>query len=1185
MSDLTSFIKALQHPVLVTNSAGRIIDSNSSATILTGSGPDQLKKADIFSVIPGLKDEVHNLPDKDSFSVEGIHFLDTNGAKKAKVRIFINRLVLDNETFYCFNLEEIREDRIGDKIGDGVEEKTVQRAEVKGVSINLAPPYDTDINTQNELQTASENIRLLTESILDVITWLDHRGNVLYQSPSLKEMLGYDPEKFRNINEVNALIHPDDIRNFKVTRQRNTLEKANNYSITYRLKNKKGEYRWIESNIRNLFDEKGALKNVIFTSRDITDRKQAESQLKKSQLMYQYLADNSNDVIIRLDSSNRITYISPSCKQLLGYHHKEILAEESFLPFLFPEDREKFEKIWQESLEKRELFLERRIRLHHKDNYPVWVEVLIRREYDNKGNLIQSIANIRNISERINYQLELEKIKERYQLAVEAGHTGIWDYSFEDDRLIVDDSLKNLLGYKDDTDMGDGYFWENLVYEKDRDSLRNAIDQNILNHRAYFEETFRLRHRHRVLLWVLGRGKIFYKNGNATRIVCSVTDITDRRESSEQLRKTLINFKAIFDAFPDLFFRVNKLGDFLEVMAGESNAFSTGNIMTFEGKNMKDAFPESEYLKIYDCLQRSYESRKVESCHYDLEIDKEKKHYEARIIAISSKEAIGIVRDITQAVKTNQELIEAKKTAEEALNAKDEFLSMMSHEIRTPLNVVIGMVYLLLEQDPRPEQLKFINTLKFSSDNLLRLINDLLDFSKIRAGKIVFEETDFNLREFIINIYESYKLQLDSSRVKVELDMEDDLPVLVRGDFNRLAQILSNLLSNAQKFTEKGKITIKVRAGKAGKEKSEIHFAIHDTGIGISEEKLSAIFEPFEQESADTSRKYGGTGLGLSIVKQLVELQDGEISVKSEPGKGSAFMVTLPMKRVEEKDSWKEQVRHEDLKPSKEGGIRMLYADDVSSNQFLMKGFADLWKFHLDLASNGQQTLDLFSENTYDVILLDLQMPVIDGFETARRIREIEASIGVYTPILAVTGDISDSALSRITEAGMDDYITKPVNPNIMLKKINELIRDKPGRKEYAGLSPEAGPEASRNNTGAEEQPVSDFEQLDALYDGVPDQYTSYLNALRNEFTENKQLIIEALKNENFDEFRRIRHSMISNMKILKMTRLQYLLDEIKDKFTASELPPLGGDYGERVQRLMEQIVANLENKKRMITS
>jgi signal transduction histidine kinase/DNA-binding response OmpR family regulator len=559
-----------------------------------------------------------------------------------------------------------------------------------------------------------------------------------------------------------------------------------------------------------------------------------------------------------------------------------------------------------------------------------------------------------------------------------------------------------------------------------------------------------------------------------------------------------------------------------------------------------------------------------------LEENGQTNNYEARIIAIAENEAIGIVRNITDAVRTNMELVRARKTAEEALNAKEDFLSMMSHEIRTPLNVVIGMTYLLLEQDPNPDQLRLINTLKFSSDNLLRLINDLLDFSKIKAGKLVFENIDFNVKEFIWNIFESYKLQLDSSRVELTLDIDDKIPAYINGDYSRLTQILNNLLSNAQKFTDQGKIGIDLSLVSKKKDRVRIKFEVSDSGIGISPQKMNTIFEPFNQGEKHISRRYGGTGLGLAIVKQLIELLGGNISVSSEQDKGSRFTVELPF-GVVDKDKIATKDEAFDNLTNEIQNLKILYAEDVSSNQFLMKGYADLWKFELDIASNGEEAINLFVENDYDVVLLDLQMPVMDGFQAAKRIREIEGITNKHTPILAVTGDISELTLKTLSNSGMNDYISKPINPKIMIEKIQEMLRlaSKPAK-----INEPDDPEEE-----CDTDQLINFSEVDYLYGEVPTQYIQLINLLLGEFSTYKTNMAKSLKEENFDEFRQIRHSMRSNMRLLQMRRMESLVDKVRAEFVNSSLPPGGGDYVIEVDNCFDALLEQFEKKLKVLTT
>jgi PAS domain S-box-containing protein len=739
------------------------------------------------------------------------------------------------------------------------------------------------------------------------------------------------------------------------------------------------------------------------------------------------------------------------------------------------------------------------------------------------------------IDEKEKYRDEVGVIKERYRLAVEASQTGVGDYNFENDTFIIDESLHELLGYQANPNNSRD-FWIGIIHPEDRQKLVDLLDDHLRQLRTYFEITFRIRHQSKIYLWVLCRGKILVNHDKPSRIIFAITDISERIESTEQLNKALVNFKSVFDAFPDLFFRLNKLGDYLEV-AGNKNDLIWPDYADFKGKNIKEALPPDVYRDFYKILVRAFESFEIESCEYSLNINNSLKYFEARIKAISEDEAIVIVRNISDAVRINSELVEAKKIAEQALNAKDEFLSTISHEIRTPLNVVVGMAYLLLQNNPRLDQLKYINTLKFSSSGLITIINDLLDLSKIRSGRLELEEISFNLSELINNITESYKAQFDAKSAEFSFEISDNIPLYVIGDPNRLTQILNNLLNNAFKFTEKGYVRLKVKVNKDLNTEKVIEFCVEDSGIGIDQAKIGRIFEPYVQSDANTSRKYGGTGLGLAIIKQLVEMQQGSITVESELGRGSVFRVQLRMKVPKNDDvtDQYEKTRGHDI--LKERNIRLLYADDVASNRFLMQGYFDLWGCVLETATDGQDALNKATAGNFDLILLDLQMPVMDGYKTARAVRKLDNG-NRDVPIIAITGDISGKVRQAIHEAGFNDILVKPINPIHLYELIIQSILGEKSRHHHEVSKPVNPEKTSSVKIG--------FESVDLIYNDVPDQYQQLLEMLLKEYESYRTEMTEALKARNYDGFRQIRHTMTSNMKLFQMGHLRLITDSIR---------------------------------------
>jgi signal transduction histidine kinase/CheY-like chemotaxis protein len=384
-------------------------------------------------------------------------------------------------------------------------------------------------------------------------------------------------------------------------------------------------------------------------------------------------------------------------------------------------------------------------------------------------------------------------------------------------------------------------------------------------------------------------------------------------------------------------------------------------------------------------------------------------------------------------------VIQAGKKAEEAAQSKQQFMSTMSHEIRTPLNEVIGITNLLLQGNPREDQMDFIKTLRFSGNHLLTLVNDVLDYNKMESGKIEFEQAQFNLSDFLKDIHRTYSFRSKSKNIEFDIIKENELPNEVIGDSIRLNQILSNLLSNALKFTQKGSIHIVIKEIERRKKSSRIEFLVRDTGIGIPKDKHVVIFDSFTQASPDTTRHFGGTGLGLAICKKLVELQGGQINVESEPGKGSTFRFVLSFGIPEKSDV----VRKSEASESYSGleGKKVLVAEDNKINFFVANKFLIGWGVIVTHAENGKIALDLLEKENFDLILMDLHMPVMDGIEATRVIRKSENPRINSVPVVALTAAIMSESHDKIEDLNINDYVLKPFKPRDLFDKIKRNIR------------------------------------------------------------------------------------------------------------------------------------------------
>jgi PAS domain S-box-containing protein len=418
--------------------------------------------------------------------------------------------------------------------------------------------------------------------------------------------------------------------------------------------------------------------------------------------------------------------------------------------------------------------------------------------------------------------------------------------------------------------------------------------------------------------------------------------------------------------------------------------------------------------------------------------------------------AVVVARDITEQKRVATELLEAKvfaelatslaeeakskaesatQIAENAVKAKQQFLSNMSHEIRTPMNAIIGFTKVVLKTELSAKQKEYLMAIKMSGDALIVLINDILDLAKVDAGKMTFEETPFKINKSLSSMLHLFETKIQEKNLKLVSEYDDNIPEVLVGDPVRLHQIILNLVSNAVKFTNKGVITVSVHLMYEDDEKVIIEFAINDTGIGIAENKIDRIFENFQQASSGTSRLYGGTGLGLAIVKQLVESQGGSIRVKSKINEYSRFSFTLPFLKTKEDAALENEIMELDNKIK---GIRVLVVEDMALNQLLMKTVLDDFGFERDIAENGKIAIEKLKTNQYDIVLMDLQMPEMNGFEATEHIRK---TLKLTIPIIALTADVTTVDLAKCKAVGMNDYIAKPIDERVLYSKIVSFIQ------------------------------------------------------------------------------------------------------------------------------------------------
>ncbi len=379
-----------------------------------------------------------------------------------------------------------------------------------------------------------------------------------------------------------------------------------------------------------------------------------------------------------------------------------------------------------------------------------------------------------------------------------------------------------------------------------------------------------------------------------------------------------------------------------------------------------------------------------------------------------------------------------KERADKSAVVKEQFLANMSHEIRTPINAVVGFAGLLQKTKLDKDQEQFVNLIQNSGENLLSVVNDILDISKIEAGMMRITKNPFSIHEVCTSLEMMFSPKVNEKKLDFIFEYDKNIPATLVGDAERLNQVLINLLNNAIKFTEKGSVKLTAQLLQKTDKEAKIQFIVKDTGIGISKEKLATVFERFEQADNNTARQYGGTGLGLAIAENIVSMQAGEINVESNFGEGTSFKVVLSYEYINkpEEVNFTKTIHSQNTK-NEFNGNKILIAEDNKINQTLLKFMLQQWNMQYDLAENGQQVLDMLKLNTYDLILMDIQMPIMDGYTAATKVRN---ELGIKTPMIAMTAHVLPTEKQKCIDAGMNDYISKPIDEHIFISMLEKYL-------------------------------------------------------------------------------------------------------------------------------------------------
>jgi two-component system, sensor histidine kinase and response regulator len=795
----------------------------------------------------------------------------------------------------------------------------------------------------------------------------------------------------------------------------------------------------VDERTYELKSENEKLKEKIHGKKIIED-KFKKSLLELSNIKY---ALRSSVIYSITDNKGIISYVNDKFCEISGYSRKELIGRDHKLLNSGQHSTEFMKNLWDTLLEGK--IWKGEIKNKTKNGNFIWLDTTII-PIKNPENKTYQFLSIRfDITDKKNAEHEIIERKNKYESVVnsvkevifQTDKTGLCTfmnpYWTETTGFIIEETI--IVDFCD------------FVYPDDRKIVSKHFSLLLNNNEEHYLDSVRILSKKGGYKWVeINARSTKDENSNILGISGTLTDITEKKKSEQQLRlfeSVIINsYDAVLitdtsrnDRASGKIIYANEA--FLNIFGYSFEEIHGKTVKLFRGpKTDKD-----EIRKI-DNAVANWKKAEFEIINYKK--DGTAIWIDFNIVPITDDTGkfthwVSVIRDITDRKSAEEELKQANIAAERAVQVKSNFLSNMSHEIRTPLNAIIGLTNLLIQENLELNTIENLKAIKFSADNLLVIVNDILDFAKIDAEKMTFERIDFDINKLIGQVYKITQYEIKDKLIIVEYIIDKKIPPILKGDPVKLNQILLNLTGNAVKFTKSGKIKISVDILESHNDKYNLKFSVTDTGIGISEDNIEHIFDSFTQAYSDISRKFGGTGLGLAISKELVELQGGKLNVVSKLDKGSTFYFNLILDKSDLKNINDENFVFRKNKNLE--GTKILFVEDNVMNQFFTQQLLKKWKVSFDTASNGIEAIEFMCKNEYDILLLDIQMPGMNGFEVAKLVRNEKSDILLHNiPIIALTADISFETKQNILASQINDIVLKPIKQDELYNKISYYI-------------------------------------------------------------------------------------------------------------------------------------------------
>ncbi|CAM4459700.1 PAS domain S-box-containing protein [Paenibacillus endophyticus] len=750
-------------------------------------------------------------------------------------------------------------------------------------------------------------------------------------------------------------------------------------------------------------------------------------ELKRSERRHRMLTEVSPNwiALIKPGENTTINYSSPSCRSLLGYEPEEMIGM-NCMSLMHPEDRDNVrEFLFDKDTEGRIL----KSRCLHKDGQYKWVEFSIRYLFDDQGNPGEIIAISRDITDTIHADKLVQESEQRYKSLFDHNPAAVYSMNLDGDYLTANANLEKITGYKLEELIG--MYWGPIVHPKDLH--KTLYHFNLAKQGEPQSYDLTIIHKSGHLVEINSTNVPIIVNGEIVGVYGITVDITERQRYLEHIENLSGQNKLILDSVSEGILGTDSFGKamFLNPAGEEMLGFKEE-----ENEHAGRSLPTDDH-PLVQAIREGRPHYNSEAIFWRNDGSTFLAEYHAAPLWDKGelKGSVVVFRDITG----EKEILRAKESAEKADRAKSEFLAMMSHEIRTPMNGIIGMTELLIETELLEEQRVYAATIKESGYALLRILNEMLDFSQIEAGKLDLHQEDIQLAPLLQSAIELFSPRASSQGIKLSFRLEEHIPSTLIGDGSRLRQILVNLIGNAVKFTNQGKVSLSVEMlSTRNPNECLLQFLVTDTGIGIPDDKLDLLFQSFSQLHPAMNRKYGGTGLGLAISKKLVELMGGAIGVKSRENEGSTFCFTLPFRTIQ-KETVQEPLSplngiETSNKPAilskvNEGPLNILIADDDAVNRFLLTTLLRKLGYEPKWAQDGDETVKAVTLEDFDIVFMDLQMPGKNGLEAAATIRQLQGKTK-RPVIVAVTALARKEDRDLCLASGMDDYICKPLGAN-----------------------------------------------------------------------------------------------------------------------------------------------------------